>query len=583
MPTASSIIEALHRRLRLSLRRDSPSPGEFPVGWQSWFDAMNPRVGRVSGATSESIVAVLTQRPLVSPPRRVGDLNRWQAFATLWRQQWHPPERDERWLRLFAALVSAAWHLFFGALLLWLMYLQYLVAPPRPAGETTVTVEYRGVGTPEAPGGGTQAPTQETPSPSPAPPKPASDAKAVATPAPPTPPPPQLTVDTPAPSLEASIPDVTERDVPEPQMPPPPVEQPVTVSKAVPSDEPAIFVLPPTRRSVEPTLRAPELSAPTRVRTVDVPEPVRPPQRDLPQRELSVAAPVVKTPAAEVAVREIPVQVRAEPVRELPAQPLATPELSRTPTDVRVAEIPMPAAPAAAPTAAASSPTSTSTPPATPGATAPSAPAATAAPAPASPSTAPSGTSAAGPQRPAASAGAGPKPTAAPGSWTAPKRADEWGKSLRDRPGDTPGTAPGLYNRDGSVRLADVPGSASPGMPPGTITEEIKDLDRSGTWLRRKPTDYEPTMFDKYWQPSETLLAEWVRRSVKQVMIPIPGTGKRIQCSVVLLMAGGACGISDSNLNEQPAVARPPPDIPFKPHLQEDNGSVRPPPAPPGG
>ncbi|ALN58290.1 hypothetical protein GLE_2942 [Lysobacter enzymogenes] len=73
-------------------------------------------------------------------------------------------------------------------------------------------------------------------------------------------------------------------------------------------------------------------------------------------------------------------------------------------------------------------------------------------------------------------------------------------------------------------------------------------------------------------------MAEWVRRSVKDVMIPIPGTSKRIQCSVALLMLGGGCGISDPNLNEQPAEARPPPDVPFKPHLQEDNGSVRPPP-----
>ncbi|QWF19167.1 hypothetical protein [Lysobacter capsici] len=69
-----------------------------------------------------------------------------------------------------------------------------------------------------------------------------------------------------------------------------------------------------------------------------------------------------------------------------------------------------------------------------------------------------------------------------------------------------------------------------------------------------------------------------MRRSVQTVLIPIPGTGKRIQCSVVLLMAGGGCGIDDPNLNDQPAEARPPPDIPFKPHLQEDNGSVRPPP-----
>ena len=45
---------------------------------------------------------------------------------------------------------------------------------------------------------------------------------------------------------------------------------------------------------------------------------------------------------------------------------------------------------------------------------------------------------------------------------------------------------------------------------------------------------------------------------------------------ISLLQLGGGCGISDPDLNEQPADGRPPPDVPFKPELQEDNGSVRP-------
>ena len=71
-----------------------------------------------------------------------------------------------------------------------------------------------------------------------------------------------------------------------------------------------------------------------------------------------------------------------------------------------------------------------------------------------------------------------------------------------------------------------------------------------------------------------------MRKGIKKMAIPIPGTNKKIECLVSILALGGACGISDPNLNEQPAGARPPPDIPFKPHLQEDNGSV---PPPPGG
>ena len=128
------------------------------------------------------------------------------------------------------------------------------------------------------------------------------------------------------------------------------------------------------------------------------------------------------------------------------------------------------------------------------------------------------------------------------------------------------------------MRLAEPSGSASPNRPPGAITEEIADLDRAGTWLRRPPTDYEPTVFDKYWRPSETLLEEWVRKGYKEVAIPIPGTNKRIICGIAFLALGGGCGISDPNLNEQPATARPPPDIPFKPHLQEGD-----PARPPGG
>jgi hypothetical protein len=109
------------------------------------------------------------------------------------------------------------------------------------------------------------------------------------------------------------------------------------------------------------------------------------------------------------------------------------------------------------------------------------------------------------------------------------------------------------------------------------VTQEIANLDRSGTWLKRRPTDYEPTAFDRYWRPNETLLQEWVRRGFKEVAIPIPGTSKRIVCGISILQLGGGCAVSDPNLNDQPAGARPPPDIPFKPHLQEGAGATIPP------
>ena len=72
-----------------------------------------------------------------------------------------------------------------------------------------------------------------------------------------------------------------------------------------------------------------------------------------------------------------------------------------------------------------------------------------------------------------------------------------------------------------------------------------------------------------------------MRKGIRTLRIRIPGTSTSIECAVSLLALGGACGLSNPDINDQPATARPPPDIPFKPHLQEDNGSVRmAPPAP---
>jgi len=236
-----------------------------------------------------------------------------------------------------------------------------------------------------------------------------------------------------------------------------------------------------------------------------------------------------------------------------PAEP-APPELEMQAPTVRVREIPLPPAPIA-----------TAPPEPAPAERRPIEPQ-TVEPQPAEPQ----------PVEPIAES-AGPEKTPAPGGWPSPERADDWGAAERERPGAQKGEPPGLYDSDGSVRLAETPGSASPGQPPGTVTEEIADLDRAGTWLRRPPNDYEPTAFAQYWRPDESLLAEWVRKSITTVRIPIPGTSKYIECTTVMLVMGGACGIGDPNLNEQPATARPPPDIPFKPELQEGNGSVPPP------
>lgn len=589
MFSAADLIHALQRRLQLISPHKRRPPGEFPPGWQAWFDAMRARAGAVRGATADAIVAVFLQRPLATRPARLAELTRWQAFGTLWRQEWHgnePRDRQDRRTHWFAVTFTVLWHVFFAAMLLYLMYLRFMQLTAAPQGEQVVMVEYIGRGTPEEPGGGAQEPSEQPVEVQPAA-APQAAAGAAAAPQPSAPAPAMSAPPAPpAPSVDAPIPEVAQRDVPEPQIPQPapPVEQPVTVSEPAPS-EPTVFVLPPTRRQPpQPTLSAPELSpqAP-QVRVTDVAEPVQPIRRDIPPAEIAV--PTIEQRPREVAVRDVPAPLQRVPVRELPAPTTPAPQLRSATPEVRTREIPTPPVPSTAAAAAPPAPA-----PATPAASAATqAPAATTSAAPSPSGTASSAASTTGTPAPAAqapgtsgagtrpaTAGAGPRPTPAPGTWSTPTRGDDWGESTRNQPGGQRGLTPGLYNSDGTVRVPEPSGSASPGQPPGTVTEEIRDLDRAGTWLKRKPNDFEPTTFEKYWVPHETLLAEWVRKGVQKVAIPIPGTNKRIECVVSILSLGGGCGLSDPNLNEQPAGARPPPDIPFKPGLQEDNGSVTP-------
>lgn len=551
MLSAAVLIEALQRRMQLVDPNRRRPAGALPPAWQVWLDSPAAGGRAVTGATAKSLVDIFLQRPLTTAPRGGALLSRWQAFTTLWRQQWQPPEREDRSLRWFAGTVAAAWHVLFVALLVSLLYVRFTGDRPPPLGEDVVQVEYIGAGTPADVGGG-PAPAQaseaegeiETAQSSVEPPAPSAVAR-----------PPDL-----SPTLQAPLPDVVQRDVPEPQLPAPvAVQQPVTVSEPVPSD-PTVFVLPATTpRLTAAPAAVPDVAAPIQpVRVLDIPEPVQPISQVLPSPELPARP--IETVVADVAVREVSEPLRPPTMRELPAHAIVLPALRATTPQVRTVEIPAPRGPAAqAPRAAVSIATPTATGDASPSRSATSAtsPASVTTPA-------------------AASAGSGPRPAPAAGGFPTPSKADDWGDAMRNRPGGQRGVPAGVYNSDGSVRLAPTPGSAAPGLPPGTIEDRITNLDRAGTWLKRKPNDYEPTTFDKFWRPNETLLAEWVRKSITTVRIPIPGTNKHIVCQTVLLALGGGCGITDPNLNEQPPTARPPPDIPFKPHLQEDNGSVRP-------
>jgi hypothetical protein len=545
--SSAELIEALRRRGRKSLRPERP-PGEFPPGWQAWFATIRERVGAVTGASSDAIVAILLQRELAAPPRRVGQLNRWQAFATLWRQQWQPPGPEDRRARIAAYAFTFVAHLLLLLILLWLASVR-IVGTSAPQGDEVVQVEYIGTGTPEdaggaPPGGEPEQPEAASAASSPAP--------AAASAAPPTA------------AAQAAPAAATQQPV-EPQPPVP--AQPLQVTQVPVPDTP--FVLsPPNPQVVEiarPVLERPQLQSPTRA--VDIAEtqaPVQAIKPELPQ--VAIKVPQLQQQAAEVTLQEparpLPqVQAQAVPDRAIQAPAQSLPGIR---------DIPMPAVSAAAATATPAQGTTAAS-----KASQGNAPAATAAKSGGTPS------SRSGTQPGAAPSGSGQAPSTRPGAVATPQRGDDWGASTRNRPGGNTGQQPGLFNADGSPRLP--PGSRPTpggGSPPGTIEQDIANLDRAGTWLRRAPNDFTPTSFDKYWAPNETLLAEWVRKNIREVSIPIPGTTKKLRCVVSLLQLGGGCGISDPNMQDQEAVARPPPDIPFKPELQEDQDALR---KPPGG
>ena len=579
MFSSAELIEALRRRMRRSLR-PPPPPGEFPPGWRDWFAAMAAPPGHVAGARPEDVVAVLAARKAVPPPGIVEQMGRWRAFSALWRQGWYPASADERGTRVAAMSGSLLLHVLFIAALVWLMVfrLPFAIreeAAARDGDEHVLQVEYIGEGTPaDATGGGApEAVTDEGVAAEPAPAlAPAVPVPREAQPA--VPEPADTVADEPVPMPEVVPPPVPVRElaIEVPDVPAPPLPAPQQLQLTVVEIPDSGFVVPPPR---ELDVQAPDSPRPdvaVRSREIELPESVEIPAP-------AVRAPRgIEVPAPAVAARDVTVPERAVELAEAPEVRLRTrstapridaPEPRPAAATVQARDVPMPATPASrAGNASASSPTAGEG-----RADAPSTPV-------------PGGrraASAGDAGQAAASAGAGAQAGQAPGALPSTRVADDWGDSTRNAPGGqrgTPGSA-GLFDGDGRPRLADG-GAVGGGLPPGTITEDFENVDRHGTWLKRPPYDYEPTAFDRFWMPSETLLEEWVRKSVTEVRIPIPGTTKSIRCVTVMLALGGACGIVDPNLQEQSAGAREPPDVPFKPELMEDQDALGPMP-PPGG
>jgi len=561
----------------------------LPYGWGLWLRALVP-LPRPSRASA--FIAELSQRPLPVAGGRLPQLGFAQALRRLFWQGWEPAPRDQRWMRWSSALLSALLHLLFALFLLWVALIRPPVEPQEGGEGSRVQVEFVGRGTPQDEGGGDAAGAQaaaaadtQAASSTASAASAASAAEASAPPAPATAE--SSTASTPPPPTAPSS-----EPVPAPPTPAPPaVESPVQATTVV--EATTDFVVPPptvprTEVRVVPRPAQEIMVREREVQVVQAPRPaanvsiapaaapqIRAPEITVREREVALPgtapAPVaitaprvdVRLPTREVQVRERDIQplpsaavaVAAVPQREVSVPARSSPELA-----VRERAIPNAAAPArsdASATAAATAAAASSRAPAT-------------APARSGP-----------PAARANSAQAGARPAADPGNWATPARGDEWGAASQARDGQRGGAqasrdGQGLFNGDGSIRVPgqEGDGDSARGAPGGENDGWTRDrIAQSGTWLKRPPYDYTPTSFDKYWAPNESLLAEWVRKGIKAVEIPIPGSSSKISCVVSILQFGGGCGLTDPNMNDQPAVARPPPDIPFKKDLQEDNGS----------
>ena len=569
MTSAADIITALNqRRTRFSNRPETP--GQMPSGWQRWFDAMPAVDAHAPGALAPALVDVFAQRPLRAIPRAPKALTRLQSFGRLLQQEWTPNARDERGLRIGVGAVDILLHLVLVGMLLWLMYLRFMAlmqAPPEE--EQAVQVEFIGRGNIAEGGGAIANAGAESAPASPAP------ATRASTPAPATgrPDAPIETLSVPSPPQVAANSEAPQRVRELAPLAVAEAAQPLAVTE-VREPEPQVFQLPPPkpRDTPQPQLQVREVQARQQVEEIAVLRTQ--PQRSLQPREIQ----------AEVKVQELRDQPQEldipAPQRMATVQARSAPSQATNNAQVRVPElrgevrdIPMPPGGAPTPSSQAGSGTAAQANANKPGAGGErgSAPAA---------GQAPAGTGAGA--KPAeqggrgvttTGSGAGPANKPAPGGWPGPAKSDDWGASKRNVAGTGNGSGkngdgdgkPGLFNEDGRPRLSDE----------WTQVSGI-DVDRSGTWLKRPGLEYRGTRFDQYWIPQGTLLEEWVRRGIKKVSIPIPGSKRRLQCVVSLLQFGGGCFPVNPDANEQPARARAAPDIPFKPELQEDNGSAKP-------
>ena len=577
MTTANDLIAALNQRRLLKAGRVD-DVNRMPPGWQRWFDGLE-RVDAVSmQARPASWVDVFLQRPLRQVPRSPAAKGRLAAFISLLQQEWQPDDRDDRGLRIGAGAIDVLMHLLLAALLLWLMYLAFVNLQQAPQEDEAVQVEFIGRGNVEEGGGALaaegaeSAPASAAPSSQPAPtPAPAATAEPAPAPSSAMPRAAVTSIDMSKPPPMPVTTDVPElvRDVTPPV--PPQAAQPLQVTE-VPRVEPDSFQLPPPQERAVP-IREPQLREPQPVQQVESiatlrTQPVRTLQPT--ERDVELKVPELRQQAQAIEVfRPDPSQLARE---------RAVPESSRQQAQVQVPQfrgqvrdIPLKAGGAPNPASQPGSGTASNATASNTGAGGErgNAPAAGQSQAGTREGNRPSNESGRGITNAGSGAGAANRP--APGGWQGAAKSDDWGAAARNAAGTGVGKGkdgsgkPGLFDADGSARL-----------PDEWSKQDSVNIDREGSWLKRPGLEYRGTRFDNIWIPGGTLLEEWVRRGIKKIAIPIPGSSARLECVVSLLQLGGGCFPVNPDVNEQPATGRPAPDVPFVPELQEDNGSQRP-------
>lgn len=580
MTSATDVIAALNQRRLLKTGRPD-HPGAMPGGWQGWFDALEPIDTQTARAHVDACVAGLAQKPLPQLGKS-GGLG--LPFFQLLRLGRPPDPREDRKLRIGAGVADLVLHLVLAALLLWLMYLRFLALSQLPEEQDqAVQVEFIGRGNAVEGGGAlANAGAQSTPASAAAS---RSASRQAST---------QPQQSATAATSDSGRPDLVQQAMPMPQavdisreapklMQAPPA-LPVTAAQElqvsnVPQPQPEVFQLPPPR---EHTVRAPEvqLREVPQQQVEQIPTLQAQPVRTLQptQRQAQLRAPVLSQQVQSIEVFTAnPSQLTRQRAAPVAQAQLQVPQLRG-----QVRELPLRAGNgeggdagaaatqagrgqasngnAASQGAGGNATTQVGNGQAQAGAGAGARAAVNGG----------RGISTAG-------TGAGPGLKAASGGWPGAGKSDDWGASNRNAAGTGTGSGndkgngrngdgkPGLFNADGSARLPDT-WSKNSGV----------DLDRSGTWLKRPGLEYRGTRFDKYWIPEGNLLQEWVRKGVKELSIPIPGTKLKLKCVVSLLQFGGGCMPENPDVNEQSATGRKAPEIPFKPELQENNGSVRP-------